>query len=151
MPTAVLARHGADTAASPVFYALTVAGLELALLWVFTHARRHGLTVAEVEADMALMLRRQLTVPPLVFLTSCTVALVWPPGALLLWGATGLAFFVSDAQMRRLLARHDAADAARAADGGREGVAAPAVLSAPGPDGADDRARTPPSAGPNAR
>lgn len=130
VPTAVLAHDGGSTAASPVFYALTVAGLELALLWVSTHARRHGLTVVEVEPDVARMLRRQLTVPPLVFLASCPVALAWPSGAFVVWCGMGVAFAVSNRQTPALLARHDAED---------DRAAAPGPLSPPAP-GRDGRA-----------
>ena len=142
VPTAVLARYGGSSAVSPIFYALTVAGLELVLLWVFAHAQRHGLLAEEVEPDMARMLRRQLAVPPLVFLASCPVALAWPPGAFVVWFGVGLAFAVSNRQMRALLARHDAVDAATAeAD----------PVSGRGRVGAAGRAQAPPSAGPTDR
>lgn len=141
VPTAVLARSGGGTAVAPIFYALTVAGLELALLWVFAHAQRHGLLVDAVEPDMAHMLRRQLTIPPLVFLLSCPVALVWAPGAFIVWSLVGVAFAVSNRQMRRLLSRHDAADepGSGEAAGGLSGV---------GADRADEPSRPGPPADP---
>ena len=111
VPTSLIAQWGPQSPVAPIGYALSIAAVELALLASFVAARRRGLLEPFVETDLYLMVRRQLLVPPLVFLASCVVALAWPLGGMLSWLLLWPVFLLSNLQVRRRLRRHDREDA----------------------------------------
>lgn len=122
VPTAVIAAYGASTPTAPVFYALTLAAVTGSLLVVLVYAHHHQLLEERMEPGLYQMVRRQLSLPPAVFLASCVVALAWGPLfrgvsdavadlgpllAMLSWSTLTLVFLVSNRQMRRRLRRGD--------------------------------------------
>lgn len=127
--TTVMSIYGPATAASPIIYAINVAGYGFTLLWLFSYARRRGLLHERVEPDLYLMLRRELTLMPIVFAVSCLIAPVsavvarvtdrevapWvsPLVAMLSWTLLSPLFAVSNRRTRAVLRRHDLDDERR--------------------------------------
>ncbi len=113
VPTSLIAQWGPTTAVAPIGYALSIAAVDACLLATFVAARRRDLCEPFVEPDLYLMVRRQLTVPPVVFVGSCLVALLSPLAGMLSWFLLWPVFLASNAQVRRRLRADDRRDAAQ--------------------------------------
>lgn len=108
VPTALIAEYGPESRIAPIAYALNAAAIGALHVAVLSSARRSGVLDERMEPELYRMVRQHLTLPPLVFLISCVIALFAPTAAMISWVAMWPLGVIARHRTARRLASLDA-------------------------------------------